>query len=252
MLLGRPKIKPHSCTEVIHPFQIPQAVTPVLRSYIWSHIPQAAQLLAYVWAVTHTPMKQWVLQLISGKLNKLNTISRSEDEGWLPTRTIRIRELGGEEDAVQPVPKTLREGIAWCLLKMLRSDNSSFWQLPLTSHQTHHSIPASYIKQLFNPIKHVIVHIFALNLSDPHTYSEACKDVRWKLFANVTLLWMWMSLHAWAGMRRGGVESCDSEGQTLEPFPGSWQQTDHSRTQEFSDLGEIAYPLSTLLSYSIK
>lgn len=30
---------------------------------------------------------------------------------------------------------------------------------------------------LSNPIKHVMLHIFALNLSSPHTYLEVCKDV---------------------------------------------------------------------------
>lgn len=43
-------------------------------------------------------------------------------------------------------------------------------------------------------------------------------------------------------MKKGGVESYHSEGQTLEPFPGSQQQIDPSKTQEFSDFGEVSDP----------
>lgn len=45
-------IKSYFCTEVNVQSQIPQAMTSVLRLCIWSHIPQAPQLLTYTWAAT--------------------------------------------------------------------------------------------------------------------------------------------------------------------------------------------------------
>lgn len=189
-------IKSHSCTEATHAF--PDTTGCDTSAEVVYLVPQST---SYPTAGIHsglpyTSMNQWDFQPIGWPVGLPHAqyylqVWRWELTSYKDNKEQAAVRRGRCSRVFQRPWEKIR---AWGHLKRPTSYNSDP-QAASSDILSNISRSASILHQtvFVNPIKHALFNIFALYLSNPHTYLEDCKDVRWKLFANVTLLRMLMS-----------------------------------------------------------